>query len=290
MVKIKKAILTFDVDLVDYSDNSEIDELDLCFELIMKVLNKYPSVKTCWFLRIDLQLEHLYGNADYIFTKHKKKIEYLQKNGHMLGWHCHPYKMRKGKWVQQTDENAICKELKTLAPLAKMYNLKTVRMGWGYHTNTTLEQLYRLGFNADSSAIPRPVYAWETSVKDWSTTGNKPYYPSVKDYRISGKDKIGILEVPITTALIDATGDTETVKRYINPAYYNDVFKKAVLSIKDTELLITITHPYELMPNANKHNLLSFSGNQFEKNIEFLVSQNIEFINDFITLNDYGNT
>ena len=149
-----------------------------------------------------------------------------------------------------------------------LYGLKVVRMGWGFHTNTTMRAVADAGFSIDSSAIPRPTYEWDLSVKDWTRTPLHPYRPSARDYRVPGQPEIGLLEVPMSVGVIAAPYDTQPVMRYINPAFH----QAAVGTALDTWFsrfnhLVTVTHPYETVGGAS-HALIAHDPVTFERNVE----------------------
>src|SRR5687768_15570495 len=100
-----KTAITFDLDLTDYLSGAAVaDELEACWPVFLNFCNSIPQLKTTWFIRIDAQLEQLYGAADCIFETHAEKINWLRQNGHELGWHFHSYRNMNGKWVQNTNE------------------------------------------------------------------------------------------------------------------------------------------------------------------------------------------
>jgi len=127
------------------------------------------------------------------------------------------------------------------------------------------------GFIIDSSCMARPKYKWDLSSKDWEISSNMPYHPSVDDYRISGKNSLEILEVPITTVEMLVDIDTEVVKRYINLSFYNNILVNPIKKwIEKESFIVTITHPYEIYRSQQKHHIISFDFNEFKKNIEFI--------------------
>lgn len=276
----KTLFITFDTDFADYIDNSNhFDEMDEAFDGIKDILGRHPAIKTTWFIRIDGQIEQIYGSADHLYNKHLDKINWLKDNGHSIGWHHHSYKKNEaGNWVQNTDEDVIVSEIDKYGQIAISKGMDMCRMGWGFHTNKTLQLVDAFGFRIDSSAIPRPNYKWDMSVKDWQTTSQDWYYPSVQDYRIPGEDHLSILEAPMSTVVLPTPTDTEeNVMRYINPAYHEEYFNKAINGIKDIDKIITITHPYELIHNKGRHTLLSFNMNAFENNLKYAESMGYIF-------------
>ncbi len=275
---MRKFCITFDVDLTDYLSCSANDEMDDSFALIKDILIEFPEVKTTWFIRIDLQIEALYGKSTFIFERHIDKLNWLVGNKHELAWHYHAYKHKNGGWVQNTNEDEILVELEKYGKIAKSLGLNISRMGWGFHTNATLQKIHQLGFSFDSSAIPRPHYKWENIVRDWTNTPNHSYYPCESDYRTDKGQHIGILEIPINTTLLKLESDTEDVRRYINVSYFNHQFKKAIESLDNLDIIVSVTHPYELKRNNLKHNLLSFSIDEFRLNLLYLKEKQFELV------------
>lgn len=271
--------MTFDVDMTDYSqlENSfHFDEMDAAFHLIQSSLEKFPDMKTTWFVRIDRQIEMLYGSALYIFEKHREKLDWLRDNGHALGWHHHCYRQYEGEWAQERDEAINLRDVEYYGEIARGMGLKTSRMGWGYMTNNTIEALEKLGFCIDSSAIPRPVYPWEERLKDWSTTPKAPYYPGCNDYRVPDSHGVArsILELPMSVARIPAPADTVEMVRYINPAYSYKVFDGALQQLEGMDASVFIMHPYEILLNIDSHPLFCEEGGScFESNLQLCVEK-----------------
>ena len=265
-----KLCITFDVDFTDYGNHGTLrDEFEVIDDIILPYLdlNQIPAT---WFIRLDKKIEYDFGAPDYLFIKYKSTIDKFLSLGHYIGWHPHCYTFQDGKWIQNTDEKSVLKELKYLLPYAKEHNLDIVRMGWGYQTNKTMQFFDAHDFLIDSSCIARPKYKWESTIKDWEVSTNRPYHPSKNDYRVSGYDRLKILEVPITTVYMPVDTDTERVKRYINLSFYNRILSKPTEEwIKNANFMVTITHPYELSSGL-EHSVISFGMDEFEKNLDFI--------------------
>lgn len=261
--------LTFDVDLVRYIQGSTpVQEMDKAVPLILQTFQKHPEWHATWFIRLDKQIDICYGSAEYLFSHYEDLLSELKGLGHEIGWHPHSYRWDDNQWIQNTAEEEIAEELIQYAPQATDLGLEVVRMGWGFHTNRTMHCLAEWGFKIDASAIPRPRYVWEETVKDWSITPIHPYHPSADDYRRPGHPELSILEFPMSVALIRAPYDTQMVLRYIDLAYHTNVFEKAISRwFGQHTRLVTIAHPYEFMPQSNNHPLLSFSIESLERNI-----------------------
>ncbi|MDA7774254.1 hypothetical protein N8993_08730 [Pseudomonadales bacterium] len=279
-MKRQRIAITFDVDMVDYVGRGRsFDEMDDCFPIIQKILDKFPHVRTTWFIRIDAQMAAMFGRPDFLFFKHADKIEWLRARGHQIGWHHHAYKRKGDLWVQETTPEIVFPDIQKFGHIARKLDIFVARMGWGWQTNESMQILDKLGFRVDSSCIPRPNYPWETVVKDWSLASPTPYKPSKENYQIAQEPSLGLLEIPISTTHISAPNDTVSMVRYINLAYKESVFGKAFTRLLDQDLIVTITHPYEIVRNGRAlHPLLSFSAEALEQNLKLLVANNLEFV------------
>lgn len=285
---MKKAALTFDLDLVDHLNGAEVDEMEEAFPLFKEFCIQNPAVKSTWFVRIDDQMEARFGAPDHIFKAHKDKISWLKENGHEIGWHFHSFRQSDGKWRQNTDEMDVAEELNSNFPLAVKYGLDILRMGWAYHSNVTMRIVNSFGLLADCSAMPRPNYSWEMSTRNWENTPNHPYFPSTADYRVPGNPCYSVLEFPMSMMQISAPYDTEQgVIRYLNPSYHSDIFRNAINKF-DGEYCNLISHPYEFLPSDREHGMLAFDFSEFASNINYLCDIGYkcctigEMINDFL--------
>lgn len=270
MMRELRLCVTFDVDFADYTEGgSTVDEFEAAVPSILSCLGRHPSRKTTWFIRLDDQIGALYGRPDHIFRRYADALRQLQRGGHELGWHPHCYVRAGGRWRQNVDEAAVLDELGRCAPLARSYGLRAARMGWGFHTPRTMRLLADSGFAVDSSAIPRPKYAWEEAQRDWTTTPSEPYRPSAEDYRVPGPAALPILEVPISVTRVAAPYDTEEVLRYVNLAYHPPLLRAPLEGwLSGHEHLVTITHPYELIPARQPHGLLACDPGALEENLD----------------------
>jgi hypothetical protein len=264
-----KACLTFDIDLVEYAAGwRTVNEFDVAVPNILATLRRNPEVRTTWFVRLDDQIRLTRGSADYFFRQYSSLLDELRRDGHEIAWHPHCYRQVAGEWKQNVDEDSVIEELRGNAPVARDYGLRSVRMGWGFHTNRTMRLLADLGFEVDSSAIPRPQYGWEETQKDWSPTPNEPYFPAVSDYRVPGRPELPILEVPMSVTHVPAPYDGEHVLRYLSMSYHPHLLRTPLKDwLARHSHLITITHPYELVENEKPHGLLAFDPGAFESNL-----------------------
>ncbi|MDP9067825.1 MAG: hypothetical protein M3N53_05700 [Actinomycetota bacterium] len=263
--------VTIDVDLISATSSSVASEMPAWRRQLERLRVAIPDFRATVFVRADHQLEQLFGRADHIFVEYEQELRQVASNGHELGWHPHSYSRIDGRWIQNTNEELMVSELEQVAAQLDGFELEACRMGWGFHTNKTMEVVDRLGFSVDSSAIPRPVYRWEDSIKDWTSTPDHPYHPSHRDYRVPGGPAFRILEVPMSVVPVPAPHDTEPgVKRYLNLVYWPEIFKTAVRRwIPHHNHLVTITHAHELL-GQQTHPLFSPDQHVLEANLQTL--------------------
>jgi hypothetical protein len=251
---------SFDFDLVDYTEDLlKIDYLEL--DYLLSNNNIFEGNETL-YIRVDNQV---FQDKDY--SLYLNKVLNLDFE---FGAHIHPYKLDSNKWSQETDIETISNIIDDYKDYYKYF--QSVRMGWGYVTNSIMKKLSN-HFTIDSSAIPRPKYDFDNSVKDWSLSDIYPYCPSKDNYMITGNNNLDILEIPISTTNIMASYDTIDMIRYINLSFKHKYLKKPLSDwISKHNFLVTITHPYEIIKEL-KHDLISFSEDEYIKNIEYIKSE-----------------
>ena len=289
-----RVCVTFDLDFATHSkEGISFDEMDAGFPLILPVLDRYFEVKTTWFVRLDGQMETLYGEADYILRHHKDQLEMLRRAGHEIGWHPHCFSFVHGEWKQNTEISSVVKELIRYTGLAQSYGMRSVRLGWAFHHNETMRLLAERGFVADSSAIPRPRYAWDLTEKDWAVTPESAYFPSVLDYRRPGQPALKILELPMSVAPIRTSYDTERVLRYVNLAYHPRILQQPLkLWLGEHSHLVTITHPYELFVGQEVSELFPFNIDALDENLLAIktLAEGRGMALSFLTVSEFAET
>jgi hypothetical protein len=281
--------LTFDLDLVDYvAGEPAIEELTVAVPALLDLLDqrRWPATG---FVRLDAHTRAVHGDAEFIFRHHAGIVSRLLARGDEIGWHLHSYRQSDGQWKPNTDVQAVLADLATHAPLARARAMRAVRMGWGFHTNETMRFIADAGFAIDSSAIPRPRYRWDEGTTDWTTTPLMPYRPSLADYRVPGEPSLPLVEIPMSVAAIAAHNDTQDVLRYVNPAFTPHAFADPVRRwFGAHDLLVTVTHPYELLPRRSPHPLLAGSLDAFAVNVDAIATaaESSTMPTAFVTLSD----
>jgi hypothetical protein len=240
------AALTFDVDCQTYTGATYVpmpDELEVALEALRPVLDRHPDWRATWFLRLDPDVD--------LFVSQAGLLEDLIRRGDELGWHYHGPVRRVTEFARR----------------ARQHRLNVSRMGFGRGSNRILRTLSDAGFVIDSTAMPRPRYPWSKRGVDWTGAPDRPYRPSIADYRSPGWPGLDLLEMPISCTTVHAPDDNQEVVRYLNPAYHPRMFRPGLERwTAEHDHLVTITHPYELVEGPS-HGLLAFDPRAFEENV-----------------------
>jgi hypothetical protein len=284
--------LTFDTDpdpsngFIDRKEKNIIGwkGLNLGKELIFKKICEYEkkfliSMPTTWFVRVDDQIKHDHGNETWIIRKFLRFWKKILKNKGSIQWHIHLNTKKNNGWFKESSANEISKTLtknfKSFKDILK--KPRCIRIGEAYLDNNIANTLRMLDIEADSSALPGRKRKDEYKSFDWSRSLNQPYFISKKDYQKSTKknSKNDLLEIPMNTLKTKCSYDKKPLKRYFNLSFKNKILSKHMSKfIKENDYLVTMTHPFEVVSSfKNKKNsrLVSFSMNEFEKNILSLI-------------------
>lgn len=170
------------------------------------------AVNYGWLLRMDPQIEHVYGHADWPASMYRALIDEALDHADEYGVHNHAWRF-DGAWysdygdarwvthcVARSHEAFV--EAMGFAPL-------TFTHGDRYMSNAVMEEIESLGFVVDATlqpGRPRIERLVETerargSLPDFSDVPRRPYYPSRLDYRRADPaDARSILEIPLSVS------------------------------------------------------------------------------------------
>ncbi len=275
---------TFDFDMYDYSNGSVIDEFEIFGNELVKIAKRYESVAFTWFVRIDDGMEKVFGDRLYVHKTYRNLLDEIQELGGSIGWHHHPSSLNLSEkdWLAELHRNSA---------IATGENHSISRMGFGQMNSKAWKTLSDLGFKCDSSCISRPNYTWEKiPFRNWEGSPNHPFRPLPSNYKLKSLDSCGTLQVPITTVQLPFSSDSiPNMRRYVNLAYTNDVFINALKMWKleknqNNEVLVTVTHPYELFSMAGVQEKNSEKFRNLDKNLQTL----IDFCDNFKTIEELG--
>ncbi len=271
----RSVALTFDVDLVDWVSGQSVDELGDVMPALLRVLDQIGNVHATFFVRVDDGIARRFGRADHAFVQAADLWRCVRDAGHEVAWHHHATATAANTSHgvverPEADAQLLLDAMRRHSKAAREFGCTSARMGWGQHTRASLAQLASDGWRADSSAMPRPVYAWDPPLRDWSRAPDRPH---LIDDRKAGRSS-GYLrplwEVPMTMVPLSSATDTRAdVRRYVNPAYRTAVFANAVAAAPTDAPLVLLCHPYECA-GGREHPLYAFSMNAVRENLSRL--------------------
>jgi hypothetical protein len=165
-----------------------------------------------------------------------------------------------------TDPTEAQDELERLwNQLKPSFHASAFRNGEGWHTRLTYDTVERLGFHCDSTAIPGRRGP-QGHPMNWEGAPNHPFFPAGDDLCKTGPDR-ALIEVPMSTWLLQAPHDARAKIRYMNPAVHPHLFANALRNWEnacnslptDVCVWVMIFHPDEVLSTASADALYSRS-------------------------------
>jgi hypothetical protein len=259
-----KLVITVDIDNDGVSTADERNHLSWSSvdvaPTVREVLAQFGFCAT-WFLRADWQLQEVYGTCDYLLRKHAAIWNAFLAAGDELAWHPHLYTRNpQGRFVPEREGSRAAEQFRQIntSLIAAHHAFQVVRIGEAFGSNELAGAMEDLGLRVDSTAISGRRRDDLSRSFDWSVSPNRPFRPSVADFRIPGHPSRGFWQVPMTTVPIRAPRENAPVPRYLNLAYRPEVFAEALKSWKREDVLVTILHIDELLPHAEPHPFYEF--------------------------------
>ncbi len=173
-------------------------------------------LKMTWCVRSDLQMKEIYGDCAWPYSEFVDLWESLAGRGDEIAWHPHLWRWseRYGCWYQEIEDGdwiRNCLQQGYAALSSRMGRAPvTSRMGWEFHSDTTMQTIAELGIKVDFSAVPgrfTPGAADHLGsvfncYVDWRNTPEQAYMPSAADYRRgpeANEVALRVIELPMST-------------------------------------------------------------------------------------------
>ena len=257
--------ITFDTDADPIAQNHKnsitfknldftLNKISNQISLIEKKLNL--KIPLSWFVRIDNQIQEIFGDYDWILQKYSKFWDEQLAKKNEIHWHAHIYQMINNQWSFPNNDEVFIGYIEEIFNFIKKnnYNFNCIRIGEAYMNNNIMNALKKIGLKADSSSIPGRRRDDKEKKFDWSNSPNKPYFPSKNDYQTSSEVNDDFVEIPMNTISTKCSYDKSHLLRYANLAFKNEVVKDGLRDyIKRNDLLVTVSHPYEFFNNFNNN-------------------------------------
>lgn len=239
----------------------------------MKTIESMDEKAYSVFIRADNQIKESYGSHTHLIENNQNVIDSIHKSNGELNWHIHLYELINDTWSQIVDESKLVDSFMADFHAIKdvdVLNLSILRVGELTMTNRLMKAINDCNIKIDSTALPGRKRDDVDKKFDWLTSTNKNYFPSVNDYRVQGTKNYNVLEVPMTTIPMQATYDLKEIKRYFNLGFRTEVlFQNFPSFIQTNDSLVTISHPFELLPNK-EHGLIAYDLGVFKENLKIM--------------------
>ncbi|MGH7340351.1 MAG: hypothetical protein ACREKH_07660, partial [Candidatus Rokuibacteriota bacterium] len=168
-------------------------------------------VHLCWFLRMDPQIAHVYGSADWAMTRYRDLIRELEAAGDEIGLHPHFWRwdQEQARWIVDVG-NARWVERCLRQSFAAFEHCfgrgcRSIRLGDAWMNDAAMTLIERLGARFDLTVepgrapdtLPEPFTG---SFPNYAGAPRRPYRPSRRDFRTPGRWWTRTLwEIPLTT-------------------------------------------------------------------------------------------
>jgi hypothetical protein len=171
-----------------------------------------------WLIRSDEQIKSFTGRASS-FPLHQKLWLSMLQRGDECGWHPHYWRNIDDLWQQELNDPPWRSRVLTEGhqDLAQQIDIKTVKTGWCFMDQPTMNTFKELRITSDVSAMPQQKYSPERQNDKaffgqyhWERTSTLPYFPSSTDYqedegisstKAAPSTPPPLLEIPISTGV-----------------------------------------------------------------------------------------
>ena len=166
-----------------------------------------------WYVRMDRQVETLFGSADAIAARNADLLETAAQEGDEIGLHIHSLEQTQDGWRAHYGDPDVIDELieHSVDGYRKFFGnpCRSARMGDIWTNTRCVQKLNQIGIEYDLTAESgmRP-YSLSNSYPNTNSTGwrpsmlhikNSPYQPDPQQFsKIGGDDKLDMWMIPLT--------------------------------------------------------------------------------------------
>jgi len=234
--------------------------------------------KFTWFVRVDPQLEALYGDCGYLLDRYASLWDSCKRRGDELAWHPHLYRLEGARWVQEVNPERLQADLQEtwVSMQKRRFYPTSSRIGDAFGSNEVLQTLSHLGLLCDATAMPGRVRRDSDRQLDWDGTPMHPYRPSVADYRRPGTPTVDLLEIPMSMVSVRAEYDATPLNRYLDLSFHHLALRDGVRNfLPKAALVVTVTHPSGVRPSLHRtrHGLISHDVGEFRRNLDYILQE-----------------
>lgn len=249
----------------------------------------------CWFLRMDPQIQLLYGSALWAFERYGSQIENLRSVGDEVGLHTHAWRHVGGEWISDYGDQGWVNECVRVSfdAYASAFGrlCRSFRFGDHWMNEETFDLVELLGTRYDLTIEPglRPNSislageTWTGHFPDYVKVPREPYKPARGDFRTDGEERRerDTWVIPISTVLLPHWPVAPFYRRLIWRARYGPRFYHPLsLALEPNHFKHTMSNLVEsgsarhlcvvVRTDATLHPLLS---GHVRENLELLMSE-----------------
>lgn len=172
-------------------------------------------VRFCWFLRMDPQVEYVYGTASWVVDRYPLLIDRIRDAGDGLGLHVHAWRWERNsfQWIADyRDQNWVDHCVRVgFESFSKSFKQSCSYFRFGDHwmNNHTLSLIHKLGARFDLTLEPGQKNgqfkdSYIGSFIDCTDAPRNPYRPSEVDFRKpDSASKRNLWIVPLSSGAAD---------------------------------------------------------------------------------------
>lgn len=184
-------------------------------------------VRFTWSLRLDPQIAHAFGRADWILKRHGAVLEQLMADGDSIGIHVHTWRpvrhWFKRSWVADFHDQDWTEHCIRMAHEAYVRHFgrgpAVASMGDHYMSPRAMHLFDELGIRADNSMYPgmnptmqmMPTEKTRGSLPDYRHLPEQAFKPSVTDFSRPGPAHHRVWAVPLSAGKVRHPVSGETM-------------------------------------------------------------------------------
>jgi len=245
---------------------------------IREQLGEIAAAPASWFVRVDNQIEALWGRAAWLLEEYGEAFQTAAGAGDEIAWHPHLYRREGAGWAQETDPAALSEKME--AALTDMrafgWSPRCGRIGEAYGAPAIFETYERLGIGYDSTAMAGRRRVDAERMIDWEPTPHAAFRPSRADHRVPGSPAYDVVELPMSMLRVRADYDAEPFLRYLDLSFHPRALQPDLDRFAaEASYVVTITHPSAILPEfepAGGHGLISFRPEALADNLRALIA------------------